>query len=81
MPVARLNDVELHYEDRGEGKPLLLIAGIPAIADDWRALAEPLSQSRRVIATTTVAAGDRPSRRVRTARASSPATPWRCSTA
>lgn len=50
MPVARLNDIELHYEDHGEGKPLLLIAGIPAVADDWRALAEPLSQSRRVIA-------------------------------
>jgi pimeloyl-ACP methyl ester carboxylesterase len=50
MPVARLKDIELHYEDRGEGRPLLLIAGIPAIADDWRALAEPLSESRRVIA-------------------------------
>ena len=50
MPVARVNDVELHYEDHGEGKALLLIAGIPAIADDWRALAEPLSTSRRVIA-------------------------------
>jgi 3-oxoadipate enol-lactonase len=42
--------VKLHRIDRGAGKPLLLIAGIPAIADDWDALAEPLSASRRVIA-------------------------------
>ncbi len=30
--------------------PLLLIAGIPAVADDWRPLAKPLSARRRVIA-------------------------------
>ena len=42
---------ELHVIDRGAGDPpLLLIAGIPAIADDWDALAEPLSATRRVIA-------------------------------
>jgi 3-oxoadipate enol-lactonase len=49
MPTASLSDVELHYEDRGDGPPLLLIAGIPAVADDWLALAQPLSASRRVI--------------------------------
>ena len=50
MPIAALDDVELHYEERGQGTPLLLIAGIPAVATDWAALAEPLSRSRRVIA-------------------------------
>jgi 3-oxoadipate enol-lactonase len=50
MPSAQLDDLELHYEERGEGPPLLLIAGIPAIANDWAALAEPLSASRRVVA-------------------------------
>jgi len=51
MPTAALDEgLELHYEDRGDGPVLLLIAGIPAIADDWDALAEPLSRSRRVIA-------------------------------
>jgi 3-oxoadipate enol-lactonase len=41
----------LHFVDRGSGDPpLLLIAGIPAVADDWDALAEPLSASRRVVA-------------------------------
>lgn len=55
MPLAKLEDlqhepVELHYEERGEGEPLLLIAGIPAIADDWATLATALGASRRVIA-------------------------------
>ncbi len=58
MPVVRRNDIKLHYEDRGEGKPLLLIAGIPAVADDGRALAEPLSASRRVIAHDNRGSGD-----------------------
>jgi pimeloyl-ACP methyl ester carboxylesterase len=50
MAVAALNDVELHYEERGWGPALLLIAGIPAVADDWAAVAEPLRASQRVIA-------------------------------
>jgi pimeloyl-ACP methyl ester carboxylesterase len=51
VPRARAGDIELHYEDRGSGDPpLLLIAGIPAVASDWASMAEPLSASRRVIA-------------------------------
>jgi 3-oxoadipate enol-lactonase len=50
VPIAVLDDVELYYEERGQGPALLLIAGIPAIASDWAALAEPLSGERRVIA-------------------------------
>jgi pimeloyl-ACP methyl ester carboxylesterase len=55
VPTAQLADgLALHYIERGEGgagrTPVLLIAGIPAIADDWDALAVPLSASRRVIA-------------------------------
>jgi 3-oxoadipate enol-lactonase len=50
MPSAAVNGIELHYTDRGEGPALLLIAGIPAVADDWDALAVPLSANRRVIA-------------------------------
>jgi pimeloyl-ACP methyl ester carboxylesterase len=46
-PVA---DVELYYEARGSGRPLLLVPGIPAIASDWAPLAERLSGSRRTIA-------------------------------
>lgn len=51
MPFARTPDIELHYEARGTGEPpLLLIAGIPAVAGDWASLAEPLSARRRVVA-------------------------------
>jgi pimeloyl-ACP methyl ester carboxylesterase len=50
VPVAAVGDLDLYYEERGAGRPLLLIAGIPGVASDWAALAERLSGSRRVIA-------------------------------
>ncbi len=51
MPQAELPGLTLHYEERGEGQPLLLIAGIPAIADDWTPLAVGLAErGHRVIA-------------------------------
>jgi 3-oxoadipate enol-lactonase len=50
VPTAVLDGVELYYEERGSGAPLLLIAGIPAVASDWAPLAERLAASRRVIA-------------------------------
>jgi 3-oxoadipate enol-lactonase len=50
VPTAALEGLDLHYEERGSGRPLLLIAGIPAIASDWAPLAERLGASRRVIA-------------------------------
>jgi pimeloyl-ACP methyl ester carboxylesterase len=42
--------VELHYEERGAGPPLLLIAGIPAVASDWAPVVERLASAHRVIA-------------------------------
>jgi pimeloyl-ACP methyl ester carboxylesterase len=50
VATAALDDIELHYEERGAGRPLLLIAGIPAVASDWAPLAERLSGARRTIA-------------------------------
>jgi 3-oxoadipate enol-lactonase len=50
VPTAELDGLELHYEERGSGRSLLLVAGIPAVAGDWAPLAERLSGSRRVIA-------------------------------
>ena len=50
MTQVRAGDVDLHVEDRGEGPPLLLIAGIPALASAWAPLAERLARTRRVIA-------------------------------
>ena len=43
--------VTLHVESHGTGRPLLLIGGIPAIADDWAPIVPGLAQGgRRVIA-------------------------------
>jgi pimeloyl-ACP methyl ester carboxylesterase len=50
MPFATTGGVRLHYEDGGEGRPLLLIAGIPAIVSDWLPVANALRTTRRVIA-------------------------------
>jgi pimeloyl-ACP methyl ester carboxylesterase len=50
VPIAELEGIDLHYEERGLGRPMLLVAGIPAITSDWAPLAEPLSKYRRVIA-------------------------------
>jgi 3-oxoadipate enol-lactonase len=50
VPTAELDGLELHYEERGSGRPMLLVAGIPAVADDWASFAERLSRTRRVIA-------------------------------
>ena len=49
--AVRVAGIELHVEEHGAGDPpLLLIAGIPAIADDWAPFAERLARGRRVIA-------------------------------
>jgi pimeloyl-ACP methyl ester carboxylesterase len=36
MPTMAVNGVELYYELRGEGEPLLLLHGGMGIGDDWR---------------------------------------------
>jgi pimeloyl-ACP methyl ester carboxylesterase len=51
VPTAVLDGLSLHYEERGAGFPVLLIAGIPAVASDWEQLARPLAESgHRVVA-------------------------------
>src|ERR1700736_2817269 len=51
MPHVEIRDLSLHYEERGEGPAILLIAGIPAIVSDWDPVAERLAaRGRRVIA-------------------------------
>jgi pimeloyl-ACP methyl ester carboxylesterase len=36
MPTLEINGFEMHYEDRGAGRPLLLLHGGLGIGDDWR---------------------------------------------
>lgn len=51
MSLAELSGLSLFYEEHGNGPPILLIAGIPAIANDWEPLSMRLAdEGRRVIA-------------------------------
>ena len=50
MPVAELDGLRLRYLRAGSGPPLLLVAGIPAVATDWLPLASDMSAARDVIA-------------------------------
>jgi 3-oxoadipate enol-lactonase len=51
VPAAAVAGIELSYEEHGSGPPLLLIAGIPAVASDWRPVAERMAgNGRRAIA-------------------------------
>ena len=45
MSLAKLSGLSLHYEEHGDGPPVLLIAGIPAIADDWEPVSVRLAQA------------------------------------
>jgi pimeloyl-ACP methyl ester carboxylesterase len=47
--IVQLNGIALHYEERGQGDPLLLLHGFGACGADWRPIAEALSQNYRVI--------------------------------
>ena len=50
MALADLAGLSLYYEEEGVGRPLLLIAGIPAIASDWGPVAAGLAEAgHRVI--------------------------------
>ena len=80
MPAVALGDIEMHYEERGAGRPLMLVPGIPAIASDWAPLAEPLSASRRVIAYDNRGSGATTVTAAPYTRAGLPPTPSPCST-
>lgn len=50
MPRARVNGIELHYEERGEGGSILCIHGAGSSALVWEPALEELGQLGRVIA-------------------------------
>ncbi len=49
MPFATLNDVRLHYEEQGEGQPVLLLHNYFGTLEVWSAQREALSRCYRVI--------------------------------
>ncbi len=48
--IVSLNGIQLHYEERGKGEPLLLLHGFGMCGPgDWGAIADELAKSHRVI--------------------------------
>lgn len=49
MPSTIVNGVDLYYECRGKGKPLMLIAGLASDSQSWQPIVEELTQHYLVI--------------------------------
>lgn len=49
MPYVETNGIQMYYEEKGEGDPLILIMGITARGEVWEAHAEDWSQNYRCI--------------------------------
>src|SRR5690554_1957894 len=49
MPIVKSNGIELYYEERGEGEPLLLIMGITAPGSVWEKHVEDWEKHFRCI--------------------------------
>jgi len=49
MPIFRRGDVDLFYEVRGSGKPMLLLAGLAADSSFWVAAVNALAERRQVV--------------------------------
>ncbi|MGI8552400.1 MAG: alpha/beta fold hydrolase [Dehalococcoidia bacterium] len=49
MPTAKLNGIDLYYEEQGSGEPLILIAGFTANSLSWVMQMAILAQKYRVI--------------------------------
>lgn len=50
MPRVRVNDIELYYEEQGEGAPLILIPGLGVDVRFFRRIIDDLATSCRVVA-------------------------------
>jgi len=50
VPIVRLRDVDLYYEVRGDGPPLLLIPGLGSDVRVFRAVIDGLARRCRVVA-------------------------------
>lgn len=49
MPLAKLDDCEIYYEEFGQGRPLVLVAGLGGVGSYWNAQLEEFSKHYRVI--------------------------------
>jgi pimeloyl-ACP methyl ester carboxylesterase len=49
MPFKRINDIDMYYEDKGDGEPLLLIHGLGSSTRDWELQVPVFSERYRVI--------------------------------
>lgn len=47
--IASVNGIDIHYQERGTGEPLLLLHGFGGCATEWTPFAEVLAQDYRVI--------------------------------
>lgn len=50
MPKVRVNDIQIYYETRGEGEPLVVIVGLGTDISEWENIIAPLSRHYHVIA-------------------------------
>jgi len=70
MPTAKVDDIQLYYEEHGQGEPLLLIMGLGASIMSWSEQIPTFSREFRVIAFDNRGAGrsDKPAVRYTIAR-------------
>jgi pimeloyl-ACP methyl ester carboxylesterase len=47
--IVQINDIEMYYEEFGEGKPLLLLHGFGGCSQNWHPFIDKLSESYRLI--------------------------------
>lgn len=49
MPVAKIGDIDIHYEIYGEGEPLLLIMGYGSNSGHWFVIRDRLAREHRIV--------------------------------
>jgi pimeloyl-ACP methyl ester carboxylesterase len=79
MPVTTIDEVKIHYNEAGEGEPLLLIMGYGMPGDAWLG-SLPFLNGFRSIYYDNRAPGEATSQRDRTPSCRWPTTPPGCST-
>lgn len=48
-PIVKIGDLEMHYEEHGSGKPLVLLHGFGGCTQNWHPFSAELSQRHRLI--------------------------------